>query len=235
MDIDCNPASWRGEYESEEKFMKIRQAFAISAIGLIAMAAEAAAGAQLTGTMTADNAFFAYISSSPNTLGTLIGSGNSWPSSFSLAPTTLTGGTEYLNIEAINYGGPGGMSAVLSLSGTGAHFANGTQTLTTDPSNLAYWSGLYNGNNSAVTPQTWVPATGTVLHDTSFGWGNIVGTPNWIWPSDPNSSSSSSSVCANCTVDFTTSITAVPEPSNWALPLSGVGVIGLSIRAVRRK
>lgn len=145
----------------------------------------------------------------------------------------LTGGTQYLNIEAINYGGPGGFSAVLNLTGTGYRFANGSTTITTDPSNLAYWSGLFNSYNAAVTPQPWVPATGGVLQDVSYGWGNVVGTPNWIWPSDSLSSSSDSSVCQFCTVDFTVAI--LPEPANWSIVGLACGGIGLILRSNRRR
>jgi len=209
-----------------------------SAIGFLALAGGASASTQLTGTMTADNAFFAYLGTSPSSLGALVGSGNYWPGAFALTPSTLTAGTTYyLNIEAINYGGPGAFSAVLSLGGTGFKFANGSQTLTTDPVNLAAWTGIYNDGNSLVTPQDWVQPTGAVLQPSYNPWGNIVGTPNWIWPADASSSPGGpSGYCQYCTVDFSVAITptGVPEPATWALMLVGLGGLGAGLRSRRR-
>lgn len=188
----------------------------------------------LTGSMTTDNAFYAFISTNDAVLGTQIGSGNNWQQSFSLTPTTLTASTYYLQIEAINYGLQGGFSAVLNLSDTGYRFANGSQTLTTDPANLAYWSGGYNSNNSTVTPQTWVQPTGGVLQDTTYTWGNRAGTANWIWPSDNSSYPGGPyGTCTTCTVDFSVAISAVPEPSTWAMMI--FGFLGVGLVAYRRK
>ena len=212
---------------------------AAALLATIAAAQPAFADGVLSGNTTADNAFFAYVSTDPATLGTLIGSGNNWPSSFAVASSSLGPGTYYLQVEAINYGGPGGYSAVLNLSGDGL-FANGTQTLTTDPANLAFWLGGFNSTNSDVVAQPWVEPAGSVLQATSFSWGNIVGTPNWIWPSDSQSSpGGASGPCEFCTVDFMTQFTIgqasdVPEPATWAMMLLGFGVVGWSIRRARR-
>jgi hypothetical protein len=209
----------------------------LSSLAILVATTAVAQATTLTGNMTSDNAFFAYLGTSPSTLGTLVASGNDWTASFVLPPTGLApGATNYLNIEAINYGGPGGFSAVLNLSDTGFQFANGSQTLTTDPSNLASWLGGYNSSNSAVTPQTWIQPTGFVLQDLSYSWGNRAGTPNWIWPSDPSSSSDQFNTCGFCTVDFSVAITSVggvPEPSTWAMLL--LGFAGVGFIAYRRK
>jgi hypothetical protein len=209
----------------------------LSSLAILAATSAVAQSTTLTGEMTADNAFFAYLGTSPSTLGLLVASGNNWPGSFVLTPTGLAPGvTNYLNIEAINYGGPGGFSAVLNLSDAGFQFASGSQTLTTDPSNLAYWLGGYNSSNSAVAPQPWVQPAGGVLQDLSYSWGNITGTPNWIWPSDPSSSSNQFNTCGYCTVDFSVAITSVggvPEPSTWAMLL--LGFAGIGFIAYRRK
>jgi hypothetical protein len=204
-------------------------------ISSIAIALVTTLGAQattLTGNMTADNAFFAFISTSPNSLGTQIGSGPNWYDSYALSSTQLTPGvTNYLNIEAINQGGPGGLSFVLSLSDAGFHFGNGSQSLNTDPSELNFWSGSYNNTNSAYAPTTWLRATGSVVQDTGYGWGNVVGTANWA-----DASVNGLNACGNCTVDFTVAITpvsGVPEPSTWVMML--LGFAGLGFMACRRK
>ena len=216
---------------------------AISAMALAALGAAQAANASsaLSGSPTTDNAFFAFVSSNPAVLGTQVGFGNAWGNPFPVSSSTLGPGTYYLQIESINEGGPGGMSGVFNLSGDGL-FANGSNTLTTDPANIPFWSGGYNNSNSTETAQTWVEPTGGVLQATSNPWGNVVGTPNWIWPSDPSSSpSGGSGPCGNCTVDFMAQFTVgasippgVPEPATWALMLLGVGAVGATLRMNRR-
>jgi hypothetical protein len=205
--------------------MKFRRTIAAAgvalALGLLSLM-PAASAATLTGEVTADNAFFAFLATSPNSLGTLIGSGNGWPTSFALTPTGLTPNvTYYLNIEAINYGGPGGLDALLNLTGTGFKFANGTQTLTTNAADVGAWKASYNDTNSdpnAVQP--WVPATGQVIVDTGYAWGNITGSAGWI-----DASSGGLNLCGYCTVDFTVAITPTtqtPEPATWTMMVAGL-------------
>lgn len=178
----------------------------------------------LTGNMTADNAFFAFLGTNSSSLGTLVASGDGWYSSYSLTATALTPGvTNYLNIEAINYGGPGGLSFVLNLSNTGFKFANGGQVLTTDPANLGAFTGTYNNSNASVAVQPWVTATGAVIQDTGYPWGNVVGTSNWA-----DASVNGLNSCGYCTVDFTVAITPVPELSTWGMMLLGFAGLGLA-------
>jgi hypothetical protein len=209
---------------------------AVAGFGVIAaygsLSGVASATTLLTGNMTADNAFFAYLGTSPTSLGTLIGSGNAWGTSFALTSTALTPGvTNYLNIEAINQGGPGGFSAVLNLSNTGFQFANGGQALTTDPVNLSSFSGSYNNDNSSFSSQPWVQATGAVIQDTGYPWGNIVGTSNWA-----DAATNGLNSCGYCTVDFTVAISStVPEPSTWAMMLLGFAGLGFAGSRASRK
>lgn len=217
--------------------MKARLALFFGVMSAALLAASGAnADAILSGTTTADNAFFAYVSSNNATLGTLIGSGNSWPSSFSVLSGNLTPGTYYLQIEAINYGGPGGLNGVFNLTGSG-QFLNGSQTLTTDPTNLAYWLGIYNNSSGAVSPQPWVQPTGSVYQDTSYPWGNIAGTANWIWATG-NLANPGGIPCDTCTVDFSAQFTvtggtqsSIPEPVTIAV--FGAGLAG--VMALRRR
>ena len=187
----------------------------------------------INGNMTVDNAFYAYVSTNNAMLGTLVASGNSWPTTFSLSAALTPGVTNYLQIVAINYGGPGAFIGDFSLSGTGFQFANGSQNLLTDTTN---WAGGYNSSNSSVAPQPWVVPAGGVYSQGANGvgpWGTVSGVSSsalWIWPSDANSTG-----CAFCTVDFSTAITptsVTPEPGTMIM--FGSGILGLA-GVLRRK
>jgi hypothetical protein len=96
----------------------------------VALAASVAAGSAhattLSGDLTADNAFFAYISTSPSSLGTPLTSGipANWVTAYNFTSNPLANQTYYLNIEAINAGGPGGFIGSFTL--TGPNFQFGT-------------------------------------------------------------------------------------------------------------
>jgi len=207
--------------------------------GLSISAASLASATTISGSLTADNAFFAYISTSSSTLGTLVASGNNWPTTFSISAAALTPGVpNYLQIEVINYGLQGGFIGDFTLSDTSFLFANGMQSISTQTTD---WSGIYNNSNNTVVAQPWVMPTGGT---TSFGangvapWGTRPGISagaDWIWANDANSLPGGSA-CANCTVDLMLAIlpaaTSVPEPSS--LLIFGSGVLALA-GVLRRK
>ena len=187
-------------------------------------------GPTLSGDATADNAFYVYLSTSPSTLGTLLSNGNDLTTAPSFSAFLTSNQTYYLNVEAINYGGPGGFIGSFTLTGPNFQFANGGQTLSTDTTN---WSGTYNNDNSNPTlSQSWVTPTGGVAQ-MIYPWttpGVIASSALWIWPSDSTISAGLS--CGNCTVDLQTVITytgvsATPLPAALPLFASGLGALGL--------
>jgi len=219
------------------------------AAALISTAAGAHATATLTGTLTADNAFNAYLSTSPGTLGTEIASGTNWQSVQTLAAQTLTPGTTYyLQIVAWNYdnsatpgtiaganlpGNPDAFIGSFSLIGTGFEFANGGTSLNTD---TADWQSAVVASPSYDT-SNWSAPGGTPVSfatngDTSSIWygadggplAGISSTAEYIWGSAPATDTGESF--------FSTEIraSALPEPAAWALMMVGVGAMGAMLR-----
>lgn len=220
--------------------------YAVAAL-TAALGAGFAQATTLSGDLTVDNAFYAYVSTNPSVLGTLVASGNNWMSNVTLPSTALTPGkTNYLQIEAINYGLWGGFIGDFSLSGSGFRFANGSQSLVT---NTANWLGIYNDSNSdPSTPQAWVEPTGSVVSQgplVSYPWDvvcpgcntGIDPSADWIWPSNAfwpgKYGDPTYGACQYCTVDLSTAITPVAAPEPATLPLLATGLAGFIL--VRRR
>jgi hypothetical protein len=215
----------------------------LTALLFLGTASSASANVTLTGNLTADNYFFAFLSTSANARGTQIGSGTDWSTTYSLTSTVLNPGTTYyLNIEAINGDGgawsAGGLIGSFSLT-AGGLFGNGSQTVSTGG---AGWTGGYNNSNNSAAAQTWVQPTGSVASEGLNGigpWGTRTGissSASWIWATDSQSSNGNAAPgnqCAGCTVDFQIAITtaAIPEPASMGLLMLGAVGVG----AVRRR
>ena len=208
----------------------LRPVLAGAAMAATAFISQGAQATTLSGNLTADNAFYAFISTNDAVLGTLVESGNSWPTTYSFSGSALTPGvTNYLQIEAINGGGPGGFIGTFTLSDASFHFGNSGQTISTDTVN---WTGIYNdafGDYGSPSVQPWVTPTGGVAQMT-YGWGTPGGIDPgalWIWSSD---SSSGGTACGVCTVDLSTPIipevAATPLPSTWSMLLLGFAGLG---------
>jgi hypothetical protein len=227
----------------------------VAAASILALAGTSASAATLTGNLTADNAFFAYVSTSAGALGTLVGSGNDWGSTFNLASTQLNTGAYYLNIEAINYGGPGAFIGDFTLTGgngTVGKFANGSSELLTDTTN---WNSSFNNTNAdPYSSQPWVTPTGGIEVECGYNGANACGAQNgigpwggvanvssnaqWIWANDSSATNGCQYLNGGyCTVDLSTKFTVagVPEPSTWAMMLVGLGGLGLALRSRRRQ
>jgi len=147
------------------------------AIGHLVALNEGNSGTSLTGSLNVDNTFIAYISTDDSVQGTLIGSGNDWPTTVDIA-TTLTVGQDYfLHIYATDVGGVAGFLGDFELTGIDHVFSNGLTTLNTNTSN---WSVNTSDWNNYQT------ASGYGLNGVS-PWGTRSGVDSnaeWIWSSD---------------------------------------------------
>ena len=166
--------------------------------------------ALLTGFQTADNGLFAYISTDDTVRGTLVASTNDWGRTAGFSTAVLTPGVaNYLHIEMVNYGGPGGLIGSYTLSGGTATFANGTQTLVT---NTTDWRSIVQSTDGSYTEKPWIAPTNIPVVEGLNGispWGtrtSISGTAPWI--NDPNTGSGQGSQLngGNYTVDFSATI-----------------------------
>lgn len=171
----------------------------------------------LSGAMTADNAFTLYLSTDDSVAGTPLLSGDSWGVTFTLAAASLApASTYYLHVVATDFGPPASLIGNMSLSDSGFSFANGGQTLVT---NTTDWTVRVSG--FADTDQTPVS-----LGFNGVGpWGTragISGNAENIWSPD---------LCGSCTRYFSTTITsAVPEPGGLPLLALGLAVVGATVR-----
>ena len=198
-----------------------------AAVGL-ALAANANA-TNLSGSLTADNEFNVYLSTSNDTLGTLLTSGNNWGTTYSFSDISLTSGQNYfLHVVAYNwdYESDGyyinaGFLGSFALIGPEFVFANGTQSLV---SNTSDWT-------VSASAGTWAAPTETPVYNGSNGsqpWGyrsGIDGEAQWIWHG---------STATKVALFSTPILAAVPEPSSYALFLVGMGVLGVAARRSRK-
>ncbi len=226
--------------------MRISNRFLTAAAAATALLAGTAAQASttLSGAITADNEYNAYLSTSDSARGTLVASGAVWWVAQTFTAELDPGQTYYLHVVANNWYGPGNMAggnpdALLgsfTLSDTSHVFANGTQTLGTD---AADWRA---DPNSVVQnlggPVSWTApsdapvdlgANGTAIWGGAIG-GAVPGIPtsaHWIWSQqDPSGEAF-----------FSTTISAVggavPEPAAWGLMIVGFGLTGAAMRRRR--
>ena len=146
----------------------------------------------LSGNLTCDNEFVAYLSTSATSLGTQIGSGTDWTQTYSLTSQTLTTGSDYyLHIKATDIGSIEALIGTFNVSGSFI-FANGLQTMSTNPS---YWTVANSFGGTNIGPV----ALGT---NGMSPWGTrsgIASTAQWIWRNPTNTSGGE-------TVYFTTKI-----------------------------
>jgi hypothetical protein len=187
------------------------------AVGLLALASVAPA-ANLTTFMTVDNFFEIYLSPADPVLGTLVGSGTSWPTTYNFVTALTPAVTNYIHVVAHGAGGIEAFIGDYTLSDASFQFANGTQHLLT---NTVDWGFNYTGFG---TPYSTPVSDGT----------NGVGP----WGTRPNIDASAQwlDFCSGCTAFFSSPISpvqsGVPEPATFGL--LGAGAALLYWRRTRR-
>ena len=223
--------------------IKARSA-AIATFALLASGAwsHQSSAATLNLSVTADNQFSVYLSNNDAVLGTLIGSGNNWQTSFNFS-TPLLPGTNYIQVIGTNWtsenglwGTPGTLNGTgdnpnaflgsFSILGSGYVFANSTTAMSTNPTD---WSGI------PVTSPVWGLPTGPTqsfgLNGTGNIWASVLGGPvgvisssaDWIWSLPDNAQYA----------DLSAKINPTPLPA--ALPLFATGLSALGLLGWRRK
>jgi MSHA biogenesis protein MshQ len=180
---------------------------AVSSVGLTQ-----ANAATLSGNLTADDAFTAYISTSDSVLGDALASGSYWGTPQSFAAALTSGTNYYLHIAATDlYGPPSAFLGSFSLTGAEFKFANGAQSLVT---NATDWNVSASGfGSSYITPYTF--------GNNGIGpWGTMTSIDpkaQWIWTGPSGTVGKAY---------FSTTIAAVPEPETYAMLLAGLGFMG---------
>lgn len=204
-------------------FRKLYVALALSLI-----ASTSSFAATLSGTLTADDAFVAYISTNDSEAGSQIASGNNWPTAQSFSGVNLTPGQDYyLHVYASDlYGAISAFLGDFTLSGTGFSFANNSTSLVTNPSDWQvsltgfgsnYLSAPYDygaNGNSGIPGATWGPRPG------------ISSSAHWIWSTQGTLGQAY----------FSTKITStVPVPAAWGMMALGLPLIRLVSRRKKQQ
>jgi hypothetical protein len=189
----------------------------MTAVASVGVAAASHAQVTLSASMTVDNTFTAYISSSPTVQGTQFLTGNNWNVTYSGSTVINNPGTYYLQILATDLGRPEMFIGQFSLTnfspGFSAAFQNASTILLTDVTNWRVSNTGFGVNETAVRD---LGPNGTAP------WGtrpSISPSARFLWAPQYTS-----------TVYFSTTITVVPAPA----ALAPVVLAGLAATRRRR-
>jgi hypothetical protein len=211
----------------------MRLSWIIGSVAL-AMVATSANASTLNLNLTADNEFKVYLSTDDSVLGTPIGAGNDWQTTYSFSQALGSASTYFIHIIGTNWtdvngfpqfprfdsGNPNALIGTFNIMGGEFVFGNGTSSISTD---TTYWKAVAADDNTSWTTPTLAPQ--------SFGpngtapWGTrpgISSSAEFIWSSPDNRLYS----------DFSLQISAVPEASTWAMMI--LGFLGLGFFGYRK-
>jgi len=145
-------------------------------VSLYACLTGSALGTTLTANMTADDEFSLYLSTDDSQIGTLIGSGSDWATTYTLTADLTPGVTNYIHVVAADtYQYIAGFLGDFTISDASFKFANGTQNLLTG---AEYWSI----SDSGFAVGYYAPSVLGTNGD--FPWGPLSGispSASWIW------------------------------------------------------
>lgn len=177
-----------------------------------------ASATTLSGNLTTDDAFTAYLSTDDSVAGTPLVSGSFWPSVFSFSAILIPGSTYYLHIAAKDiFGPPSAFLGSFSLSDADFTFANGTQSLVSSSTD-------WEVNGTGFGPAYNTPYDGFGTNGSGLSYPTLSGIAldaRWIWTGPYGTVGEAY---------FTTTITAVPEPETYAMLLAGLGLLGFMTR-----
>lgn len=169
----------------------------------------------LSGTLTADDSFVAFISTSDSLAGTQIASGDNWGLPQSFSNINLSSGQDYyLHIHAWDvYGLISAFLGKFDLSGNGFSFANHSTSLVT---NATDWKVSTTGFGSNYLPSPFDYGANGV--SPWFTMSGIDTTAHWLWTTQGSLGDAY----------FSTKITStVPLPAAWAMMALGLPFIRL--------
>ncbi len=176
--------------------------------------------------MTADNEFWLYSGNATGSSLTLQGEGHNWGTAFSFSFNVNPG--DYLYVAAKDWGGPQSWQGAFTTP-NGALY-----------SNTASWTFIVapNGDTGQAAVQSNIGAGGWAnpVAQTAYNawpWGAPVGNvnANWIWHdnlglangwNEQSSSDGTSGIFRSAQA-----VSAVPEPSSYAMMLGGLGLVAL--------